>query len=254
MTGRLGGSVALVTGASSGIGGATGRALAAQGAVVALLARRADRLDELVKEIEAEGGRALAVPCDITDREAATAAVRRTVDTFGRLDIVVNNAGSMLLGEFAGAPAELSDRMVAINVNGLLNVSRAALPYLVAAAAAEDGRGVADLVNVSSVAGRKAVAGGAVYALTKYGVVGLSEGLRQELAGRRVRVTVVEPGAVQTELADHLAPEIRDRILTGMDYTPMDPGDVAEVIVFATTRGRNVAINELLVRPTGQLL
>ncbi|MEV7418376.1 SDR family NAD(P)-dependent oxidoreductase [Streptomyces sp. NPDC089919] len=253
MSGRLQGSVALVTGASSGIGAATGRALAAQGAAVALVARRAHRLDELVKEIEASGGRALAIPCDITDRAGATAAVRRTVDAFERLDIVVNNAGQMLLGEFAAAPAELADRMVGLNVTGLLNVSRAALPHLVEAAA-DGGRGVADLVNISSVAGRKAVAGGAVYALTKYGVVGLSEGLRQELAGRQVRVTVVEPGAVATELADHLAPEIRDRILRGMEYEPMAPADIAETIAFAVTRPRHVAVNEVLVRPTGQLL
>ncbi|MER6076201.1 SDR family NAD(P)-dependent oxidoreductase [Streptomyces sp. NPDC001817] len=253
MSGRLSGTVALVTGASSGIGAATGRALAAEGADVALVARRAHRLEELAGEIETEGGRALSLPYDITDREKATEAVRRTVETLGRLDIVVNNAGLMLLGEFAGAPASLSDRMVELNIDGLLNISRAALPHLVEAAA--DGcRGVADLVNVSSVAGRKAVAGGSVYALTKYGVVGLSEGLRQELAGRQVRVTVVEPGGVDTELGDHITPEIRDRILKEMQYTPMAPSDIAEAIVFAVTRRSSVAVNELLVRPTGQLL
>ncbi|MGP3690637.1 SDR family NAD(P)-dependent oxidoreductase [Streptomyces sp. IBSNAI002] len=253
MGAQLSGTVALVTGASSGIGAATGRALAAEGATVALVARRADRLEQLAAEIEAGGGRALAVPCDITDRGDATDAVRRSVECFGGLDIVVNNAGQMLLGEFGSAPAELSDRMVGLNVDGLLNISRAALPHLVEAAARR-GRGVADLVNISSVAGRKAVAGGAVYALTKYGVVGLSEALRLELAGRQVRVTVVEPGAVDTELADHVAPEIRDRILREMQYAPLLPRDIAEAIVFAVTRSGHVAVNELLVRPTGQLL
>ncbi|MCX4515764.1 SDR family NAD(P)-dependent oxidoreductase [Streptomyces sp. NBC_01619] len=254
MSRHLSGTVALITGASSGIGAATAKALAEAGAVVALLARRADRLAELSKEIEAVGGMALAVPCDITDREQAVSAVRQTVHSLGRLDIVVNNAGQMLLGEFTSAPADQATSMVDLNVHGLLNIARAALPHLLEAAAEPGARGVADLVNISSVAGRKGTPGAAVYALTKFGVVGLSEALRQELAGRQVRVTVVEPGGVATELGDYLDPDVRARLVAEMGYTPMAPRDVAEAITFAVARGSNVALNEVLIRPTGQLL
>ncbi|MFD9456658.1 SDR family NAD(P)-dependent oxidoreductase [Streptomyces sp. NPDC059985] len=250
---KLDGAVALITGASSGIGAATARELAAQGAAVALVARRVDRLQNLVREIESVGGRAKAIAADVTDSLQAAEAVEGAVAEFGRLDILVNNAGQMLLGPFAQAPTTDWDRMVDLNIRAVLSVTRAALPHLVKAAA-DDLRQVADVVNVSSVAGRKAVAGGAVYALTKYGVLGLTEGLRQELAASRVRVSALEPGAVDTELGDHVNPIIREQILARLDYQPMQAKDVAEVIAFTVTRGQNVAINEILVRPTGQLV
>jgi NADP-dependent 3-hydroxy acid dehydrogenase YdfG len=252
MADRLQGTVALVTGASSGIGEATARALAAQGAAVALAARRKDRLDALAKEIEDAGGRALAVECDVTDREQAKALVARTVEELGRVDTVVNNAGVMLLGPIVDAPVEEWDRMVALNLQGLLYVAHASLPHLLAAAAGEP-RQVADLVNISSVAGRVTRSGSGVYNLTKHGVGAFSESLRQELASRHVRVSLVEPGAVDTELADHIRPAIREQVMgrfAGVEL--MEAADIADVIAYVVTRPRRVAVNEVLVRPTEQ--
>src|SRR4051794_1007416 len=249
---RLDGTVALVTGASSGIGEATARELAARGAAVAVAARRRDRLDALAAGIEDAGGRALVVEADVTDTEQARATVQRTVDELGRLDTVINNAGVMLLGPAVGAPAEEWDRMVALNVGAVLHVAHAALPHLIAAA--EDGpRRVADLVNISSVAGRRAARGSAVYNLTKFGVGAFSESLRQELASRHVRVSLVEPGAVATELASHLRPEIRDQAaerFRGVER--LESEDIADAIAYVVTRPRRMAVNEILVRPTQQ--
>src|SRR6187431_118426 len=176
----LDGTVALVTGASSGIGEATARALAAQGAKVALAARRKDRLDALAAEI---GG--LAIEADVTDREQAIAAVERTASELGRLDTLINNAGVMLLGPIVDAPVEEWERMIALNLNGLLYVAHAALPHLLSTAQ-QGPRQVADLVNISSVAGRRVGAGGGVYHLTKHGVGAFSESLRQEVTARYV--------------------------------------------------------------------
>ena len=210
MAEQLDGTVALVTGASSGIGEASARLLASHGAAVAVAARRKDRLDALVGDIERAGGRALAIQADVTDREQATGAVGGAVDELGRLDTVVNNAGVMLLGPILDAPIEEWERMVALNVSGLLYVAHAALPHLVQAA--EHGpRRVADLMNISSVAGRVARVGSGVYNLTKHGVGAFSESARQEFAGRHVRVSLVEPGAVETELATHLRPRCASR-------------------------------------------
>jgi NADP-dependent 3-hydroxy acid dehydrogenase YdfG len=248
----LAGTVALVTGASSGIGEATALAFARHGAAVALAARRRDRLDDLAGRIADCGGRALVLEADITDRAQAEATVARAVAELGRLDTLVNNAGVMLLGPVQDAPIDEWDRMVAINVNGLLYCAHAALPHLLAAAA--DGpRDVADMVNISSVAGRVARNGSGVYNLTKHGVGAFSESLRQEVTGRGVRVSLVEPGAVATELRSHLRPEIReaqDRRLTDMEV--MQPQDIADAIVFVVTRPRRMAINEVLIRPTDQ--
>lgn len=248
----LAGTVALVTGASSGIGEATARTLAGAGATVVVVARRKDRLDALVGAIEADGGTALAVEADITQEPAARGAVEAAVEAFGRLDTVVNNAGVMLLGPALDAPLEEWDRMVAINVQGLLYVSHAAQHHLVAAAA--DGpRGVADLVNVSSVAGRRARSGSAVYNLTKHGVGAFAEAMRQELSSKDVRVSLVEPGAVATELTDHLRPEIRDAIRSSGDFPQrLSPEDIADAIGYIVTRPAGVAVNEVLIRPTRQ--
>jgi len=252
MAERLDGTVALVTGASSGIGEATARALAAQGAAVAVVARRKDRLDQLAATITGQGGKVLVIESDVTDQAQASAAVARTVAELGRLDTVVNNAGVMLLGPAVGAPLEDWDRMVALNVQGLLYITHAALDHLIKAA--EDSpRRVADLINISSVAGRIARSGSNVYNLTKFGVAALSESLRQELASRHVRVASVEPGAVATELATHLRPAVQAQMQQRFGSIEMlQAEDIADAIQYIVTRPRHVAINEMLVRPTEQ--
>ncbi len=247
----LNGTVALVTGASSGIGAAVARSLAALGARVALVARRRSRLEALATEIAAAGGVALSLDADITEEDQARAVVSQAVATWGRLDIVVNNAGVMLLGSVVDAPTEEWDRMVSLNLMGLLYVSHAALPHLLQSASGEPRR-VADLVNVSSVAGRRTNALSGVYSLTKYGVGAFTEALRQEVTGRHVRVSVVEPGAVNTELRDHLRPEIREQLARRAQFEAMEAEDIADAIAYIVTRPRRMAINELLVRPTGQ--
>lgn len=247
----LHGTVALVTGASSGIGEATARTLSSLGATVALVARRADRLEQLAADIAITGGLALPLPLDVTDQEQARSAVEQTVAALGRLDIVVNNAGVMLLGGVVDAPVDEWERMVSLNVMGLLYVAHAALPHLLRAAA-EGPRQVADLVNVSSVAGRRINTLSGVYSLTKYGVGAFSEALRQEVTGRHVRVSVIEPGAVNTELRDHLRPEVREQLARRSQFEAMEAEDIADAIAYIVTRPRRVAINELLVRPTGQ--
>jgi NADP-dependent 3-hydroxy acid dehydrogenase YdfG len=243
----LEGTVALVTGASSGIGEATARALAERGAKVAVAARRKDRLDALAGDI---GG--LSIEADVTDQDQAKQAVQRTVDELGRLDTLVNNAGVMLLGPAVDAPTEEWDRMIDINLKGLLYCAHAATPHLIAAP--EDGpRGVADMVNISSVAGRVAREGSGVYNLTKWGVGAFSESLRQELSARNVRVSLVEPGAVATELTDHMREEIREATkerFAGMEL--LDAEDIADAIAYVVSRPRRVAVNEILVRPTDQ--
>lgn len=252
MSGALKGAVALVTGASSGIGEATARMLAQHGAAVSIVARRRDRLDKLASEIERAGGRVLVTDADITERTQAEAAVDETVRECGRLDIVVNNAGVMLLGPVEGAPVEEWERMVSLNVMGLLYTTNAALPHLLRAAQ-DSARGVADLVNISSVAGRAARMGVGVYNLTKFGVGAFSEALRQEVTRRKVRVSLVEPGMVRTELTDHLRPEIREAALQRFaGVEPLEPEDVADAIAYIVTRPPRMAVNELLVRPTTQ--
>jgi NADP-dependent 3-hydroxy acid dehydrogenase YdfG len=246
MSNGLQGTAALVTGASSGIGEATARALAAQGATVAGVARRKDRLDALAADI---GG--LAIEADVTDREQAEAAVERAARELGRVDVVVNNAGVMLLGTILDAPIDEWDRMVALNVQGLLYVARAALPHLLRAAESEPRR-VADLVNVSSVAGRRVGVGGGVYQMTKHGVGVFSEALRQEVTGRYVRSSLIEPGATQSELVSHVREEVRREFATNLAQT-LGAEDIADAIVYIVTRPRHVAINEVLVRPTEQV-
>ena len=249
---RLEGTTALVTGASSGIGEATARALADAGAAVALVARRRDRLEALAEEIRGAGGRALVVEADITDEGAARAAVEQAVQEFGGLDILVNNAGVMLLGPIVNAPVEEWERMVRINQLGLLYVSHAALPHLLHAAQSGPRR-VADIVNVSSVAGRVARSGLGVYNMTKFGVVAFGESLRQEVTGRHVRVSTIEPGVVATELTDHIRPEIREQSTKRFsEIEQLHSVDIADAIAYVVTRPRHVSVNELLVRPTMQ--
>jgi NADP-dependent 3-hydroxy acid dehydrogenase YdfG len=246
----LEGTVALVTGASSGIGAATAAALAAQGAAVALAARRRDRLEALAAGIRDQGGTALVLESDVTDENQATDAVARTVAELGRLDTLINNAGVMLLGPVVGAPLSEWQQMVELNVLGLLYCAHAALPHLLRAAG--DGpRQVADMVNISSVAGRVARNGNGVYALTKHGVGAFSESLRQEVTKRYVRVSLVEPGATATELASHNRPEVLDSIRNQFGQT-MQAEDIADAISYIVTRPRHVTVNEMLIRPTEQ--
>jgi NADP-dependent 3-hydroxy acid dehydrogenase YdfG len=252
MTDLLQGTAALVTGASSGIGEATAAALAAEGAAVALVARRRDRLEALAGRIRDAGASAEVIEADVTDRASAEGAVASAVQAFGRLDVVVNNAGMMLLGPAVGAPIEEWETMVQLNLTGLLYVSHAATPHLLSAAEQEPRR-VADLVNISSVAGRVARSGSAVYNATKWGVNAFSEALRQEVAGRHLRVGLIEPGAVATELSSHNRPQIRDAIqqrFAGVER--MQAADIARAVLYMVTQPRHVAVNEILIRPTEQ--
>ncbi len=253
MASKLTGTVALVTGASSGIGAATARGLAEHGTSVALVARRKDRLEELAAEIEKAGGTALVVEADIAVRNQAEGAVEQVVERFGRLDTLVNNAGLMLLGPVVGADAEEWDRMIAVNLQGLLYTTRAALPHLLRAA--EQGpRQVADIVNISSQAGRVASKGYGVYNLTKFGVNGFTESLRQELAQRHVRVGVLEPGAVETELVGHNTPEVRNELVDPVigRIELLASEDIADGVAYMVTRPRHTAIGELWIMPTEQ--
>ena len=242
-------TVALITGASSGIGEATALELSRLGAAVALVARRGDRLREVAGRI---GDGAIIIEADVTEQEQAAGAVERTVAELGRLDTVINNAGVMLLGPAVGAPLEEWQRMVNVNVLGLLYTAHAAVPHLLKAAEDSE-REVADLVNISSVAGRVARAGSGVYNLTKHGVGAFSEALRQEVTQRHVRVSLVEPGAVNTELVSHNRPEIQEAARKRFgEMKRMDAPDIAETIAFIVTRPWHVAINEVLIRPTEQ--
>jgi NADP-dependent 3-hydroxy acid dehydrogenase YdfG len=253
MSHSLAGTVALVTGASSGIGAATAVELAEHGARVALVARRSERIGELAAKISlGERGRATAITADITSEPAARGAVEQTVTEFGRLDILVNNAGVMLLGPAAGAPLDQWQEMVNLNLLGLLYCAHAALPHLLAAAQ-DSPRQVADLVNVSSVAGRTMRAGSAVYNATKHGVGAFSEALRQEITRQHVRVSVIEPGSVDTDLISHNRPEIQEQQRERFAHTQkLSAADIAETIAFVVSRPRHMSINEVLVRPTEQ--
>ena len=245
-------TVAIVTGASSGIGEATALTLAQRGAAVALVARRRDRLDALATRISDAGATALVIEADITSQEQAQAAVEKTVSELGRLDTLVNNAGRMLLGPILDAPLEEWQEMVKINLEGLLYCAHAAVPHLLRAAE-NPPRQVADMVNISSVAGRVARNGSGVYNLTKHGVGAFSESLRQELTQRHVRVSLVEPGAVGTELVSHNRPEIRENFAERFgEVEILQSQDIADAITYIVTRPRRVAVNEILIRPTEQ--
>ena len=246
---ELSGTVALVTGASSGIGEATAIALSERGARVALVARRGDRLRAVAGRI---GNGALVIEADITEQAQAERAVEQTVTEFGRLDTLVNNAGMMLLGPIENAPLDEWERMVDINIKGLLYCAHAALPHLLAAAG-DSPREVADVVNISSVAGRVVRRGSGVYNLTKHGVGAFSESLRQEITSRHVRVSIVEPGAVDTELRTHNRPEVQAQMEKRFAQVQvMQASDIADAIVYIVTRPWRMSINEILIRPTEQ--
>lgn len=240
--------MALITGASSGIGAATAHALAGEGAAVALVARRHDRLVELAEQIERAGGRAVPLQADISDHGKVEAVVSDVAGELGGLHVLVNNAGVMLLGPLDGAEIREWQRMVEVNVLGLLYCTREALPVI-----RDSGGG--HIVNLSSVAGRTTGVGSAVYNLTKWGVTGFSDALRQEALHSGIRVTCVEPGFVDTELQGHNEnPLVLEAIEKMREQTGelLEAEDIAEAIRYAVTQPERVNVNEILVRPTGQ--
>jgi len=245
MPGPLDGRVAVVTGASSGIGEATARALSEAGAAVALAARRTDRLEAIADSL---AGPTFVRAVDVSDEEQATGFVDDAAGELGGLHILVNNAGVMLLGPVTDQTTDDWRRMVGVNLLGLLYCTHAALPLI-------ERSGGGDVVNVSSVAGRRAAAGAAVYNMTKFGVHAFSEALRQEALHAGIRVTTVAPGFVETELQGHNTHPLvrrtmeRDREQIG---EVLKPEDIAGEIVHAVTRPPHVCVNEVVVRPTGQ--
>jgi NADP-dependent 3-hydroxy acid dehydrogenase YdfG len=243
----LAGKVALVTGASSGIGEATAAALAGAGAAVAIGARRKERLDALNGRLAGAGARVLQLDLDVTDERACNEAVARTREELGGLDVLVNNAGVMLLGTIVGADTEDWRRMISTNVLGVMYMTHAAIEGMV-------DQGSGDIVNMSSVAGRQARKGAGVYNASKWAVNAFSESLRQEVTGRGVRVGLVEPGAVATELTDHITqPEAKAgavQMYTSMRALQAD--DIARAVLYMVSQPPHVAINEILVRPTDQ--
>ena len=243
--GELDGKTALITGASSGIGAATAEALAAEGANVSLAARRSDRLDETAERIEDAGGEALSITADVTEETDIEAMIDATTDAFGGLDVLVNNAGVMLLAPVGRADTDDWRRMVSINLTGLMNTTHAALPTL-----KKDEPG--HVVNISSDARRGPGAGFGAYAATKAGVSTFSESLRGEVAGDGVRVTTIEPGATDTELPEHIpdaaANENVEAAIESM--RTLESADVAAAIRYAVTQPPRVNVDELLVRPT----
>jgi clavulanate-9-aldehyde reducatase len=241
----LAGRVAAVTGASSGIGAATATALSRAGAAVALAARRRDRLEELAQRLE---GPSSIHEVDVSDEQQARSFIEAANAEHGGLHVLVNNAGLMLLGAVHGADTADWRRMLDVNLWGLLVCTHAALPLIA-------GSGGGDVVNVSSVAGRRADAGAAVYNMTKFGVHAFSEALRQEALHAGVRVTIVAPGFVETELQGHNTdPVVLQAMARSRDQIGevLKPEDVAEAIVHAVTRPPHVCVNEVVVRPTGQ--
>jgi NADP-dependent 3-hydroxy acid dehydrogenase YdfG len=245
---ELAGEVAIVTGASSGIGEATAESLASRGASVVLAARRADELEAVAERIRTDGGEALVVPTDVTEDDDIDALVAETVDEFETIDILVNNAGVMLLEPLESADRDNLRQMIEVNLLGLMNLTHAALPTM---QAQDSGH----IVNISSTAGRRAGAKSSGYNATKFGVNAFTEAVRQEVTTDGIRTTIIEPGAVDTELQEHIPDEeIKQQIEEGMieSMTPLESDDIARAIIYAVTQPQHVNVNELLVRPTDQ--
>lgn len=254
MSGELRATVAVVTGASSGIGRATALRLAAEGAAVALVGRRRDRVEELEKSITEQGGEALSVIADVTRAEAAAGVVETVIERFGRLDILVNAAGVMLNGDSERAGVDEWDRMVDVNLKGLMYLTKAALPHLLDGARTA-ARKVTDVVNISSVAGRSAAPTVAIYNATKFGVTAATESWRQEYTKRNVRFSVVEPGATDTELFGHQRQHVQEsdeELFAGVERLHAE--DIADAVAYIATSPRRRAINEIVIRPTDQAL
>lgn len=247
MMGKLAEKVVIITGASAGIGAATAIALAAEGAKVALVARRGDRLDALASQITAAGGEALAIVADITDDAQIQTLVDKTKTTWGQIDILVNNAGIAAIGEIAKSNPADWRRMIDLNLVALMNLTHAVLPILQA-------QGAGHIVNISSVAGRTVRVGIGGYNVSKWGVNAFSEVLRQEVSSQNIRVTVIEPGMVNTEINDHIIDPIAKQRSEERrkSITPLESEDIAAAIVYAVTQPARVNVNEILIRPTTQ--
>ena len=248
MTDSLKDKVAIITGASSGIGEATAHRLAESGARVVLAARRVERLEALAADIERREGTALVAPTDVTDERSVQRLARTALDAFGRIDILINNAGIMPLSPISKLRVEEWDRMIDVNIKGVLYCVAATLPTML-----EQGSG--HIINVSSVAGRRPFPSGTVYSATKFAVRAISQGLRLELSPiNGIRVTDIEPGVVATELTHHITDNETANRFQEMwaEKTPLESIDIAETILFVLSRPDHVNVNEILVRPTDQ--
>ena len=248
MTDNIAGKTIVITGASSGMGAAAARHLAERGAAVVLGARRADRIEALAAEIVAVGGKVLAVETDVTKREDLKRLVDAAVETYGRIDVLINNAGVMPLSPLERVKVDEWDQMIDVNLKGVLYGIAAALPHMTAQKSGH-------IINVASVAGHKIFGGSAVYSATKFAVRALSEGLRQEMAPHNVRVTIISPGAVKTELLDHISE--KDVQQANQDYVAeigVPAETLARLVAFAINEPDDVGINEILFRPTAQEL
>lgn len=239
--------VAIVTGASSGIGRATAQSLAKKGVRVVLGARRRDRLDELASEIQSVGGQALSFVTDVAQRQSCEDLIRYTIEQWGRIDILVNNAGLMPLSFIKNLHVDEWDRMIDVNIKGVLYCTAAALPHMLTAKSGH-------IVNVSSVAGRIVFPAGSVYCATKHAVTAFSEGLRQELSTRKnIRVTCIEPGVVATELTSTITDESLQEYVEGAKkMVALQSQDIADAILYAVFSPNHVNVNEILIRPTAQ--
>ncbi|APG23967.1 SDR family oxidoreductase [Syntrophotalea acetylenica] len=248
MNNNIKGKVVVITGASSGLGEATARLLSAQGASVVLGARRFERLQTLAEELNQGGGKVLAIPTDVTELDQVKRLVDTTVQTYGRIDVIINNAGLMPLSLLERLKIDDWNQMIDVNIKGVLNGIAAALPYM-----QEQKSG--QVINVSSVAGHKVRPGNVVYAATKHAVRVLSEGLRQEVKPYNIRTTIISPGAVATELPDSVTEsDVADNIRNFYEAYAIPADSFARAVAFAMSQPDNVDINEILYRPTAQEL
>jgi NADP-dependent 3-hydroxy acid dehydrogenase YdfG len=245
---NIAGKVVVITGASSGLGEATARLLSAQGATVVLGARRADRLQSLTRELTGKGGKALALTTDVTRQDQVKKLVDAAVQTYGRIDVIINNAGLMPQSPLERLRVDEWDRMIDVNIKGVLYGIAAALPHM-------KQRKSGHVINVSSVAGHKVGPGSAVYAATKHAVRALSEGLRQEVKPYNIRTTVISPGAVATELPHSVSePDVAERIQKFYDQVAIPADSFARAVAYAMSQPEDVDVNEILFRPTRQEL
>ncbi|RZJ00711.1 MAG: SDR family oxidoreductase [Brevundimonas sp.] len=248
MTDNIGGKTVVITGASSGMGAAAARHLAAKGATVVLAARRVDRIESLVAEITQAGGKAIAVATDVTKREDLVRLVDAAIESYGRIDVLINNAGVMPLSPLERVKVDEWDQMIDVNLKGVLYGVAAALPYMIAQKSGH-------IINVSSVAGHKLFGGSAVYSATKFAVRALSEGLRQEMAPHNIRTTIISPGAVKTELLDHISEtDVQKANQNYVAEIGVPAETLARLVAFAIDEPEDVGINEILFRPTAQEL
>jgi NADP-dependent 3-hydroxy acid dehydrogenase YdfG len=246
MSNNIEGKVVVITGASSGLGEATARLLSAQGASVVLGARRADRLQVLADELTDNGGKALAVATDVTDCAQVKALVEAAVQTFGRIDVLLNNAGLMPLAPMERLRSDEWEQMIDVNIKGVLYGIAAALPHM------KDQK-AGHIINVSSVYGHKVAPGAAVYCATKFAVRALSEGLRQEVKPYNIRTTVISPGAVATELLQGISePDVAESVRKRTEPIAIPADSFARMVAFAISQPEEVDVNEILFRPTAQ--